>query len=591
MKKFIFWVFLLFLAFIPRMSVSAASLEERQKAVVETAYSYYWKGKQIQYDNSSLTRANVKDFGYDVRFYRGTYDISPEEATSQETLYFVCSSFVYNVYKEAINYSLMGDGRTCITQNMIEIKGDIVIDSANVTSSMDIAMQKKKIRDEIQAGDIIVYWSDTRKMGHAMLYIGNDQILHSTGSIYDWDNKQDRIEEKGTVSLTTLTDRLDSILDTQYSERYLILRPLKVADDNAYPITNNAKMRLQYPGLSIEKVASVTESQGIDIGQEITYTINVTNHSSSAYTVPYVDTIPDYTSYVDQSVQGADINNNQLTGNILLNPNETKQITYRVKVDSDISLYGKKIVSDSTYVAGIKAKVLEIPVDSKLSQTQLESMNSVYNQHKNLTSIYDLINTIYLDSLNINLNIHSVKDVFNSIFDSNVNSYNTQFFYQKKDFSSLPVEKQIFHQIYVSNMYAGTRAIVEYNSGVIREVRSDYLVDGDIILSYTGDQENIYLYLGQKLITSRNGQIVEISDINTISDIMQSLIGENMYTVLRPSKYYAVNLDGSSDDNHADIEDNPNTFDIVICYIFLASSCIFGIASSIIYFKQKKSNS
>ena len=121
MKKFIFWGFLLFLAFIPRISVSAASLEERQKAIVETAYSYYWKGKQIQYDNSSLTRVNVKDFGYDVRFYRGTYDISPEEATSQETLYFVCSSFVYNVYKEAINYSLMGDGRTCITENMIEI--------------------------------------------------------------------------------------------------------------------------------------------------------------------------------------------------------------------------------------------------------------------------------------------------------------------------------------------------------------------------------------------------------------------------------------------------------------------------------------
>ena len=117
-KKFIF-IGVLFYSIFSFLDVSAASLEERQNAVVETAYSYYYKGKMIQYDNSDFTRVSVKDKGFDVFSFRGSYMVPPEDATSQNTLFFVCSSFVYNVYKEAINYQLVGQPIQCVTKNMV----------------------------------------------------------------------------------------------------------------------------------------------------------------------------------------------------------------------------------------------------------------------------------------------------------------------------------------------------------------------------------------------------------------------------------------------------------------------------------------
>lgn len=576
------------------IDVSAATLEERQEAVIETAYSYYLRGKQIQYDGGSLTRANVKEFGYDVGGTRNSYDLSPEEATSQETLFFVCSSFAYNVYKEAINYSLFADPRDCVTINMVNLKGDIVVDSATITDSMDIESQKEKIRNLIEPGDIIVYYQDTKKAGHAMLYIGDDNILHSTGSHYDFTNKKEKIEPNGTIVLTTLTERLNYMLNTTYSNRYVILRPLKVADDETYPITDNAKKRMQYKRLYIEKTANITEQQGINIGEELTFTITLRNNSNEAYTVNYQDKIPENTTYIDNSLIGATINNNSIEGNISLNPSEEKKITYRVRVNNDTNLYGKKIVSDSTYVAGLKAKVLEIPIDTNLNTAQVDLLRSSYNQYKNkASSIYELINIMYSESLGINLDINNASEVFNAIFDSSINSYDTKVFYRKKDISNLSSKEQLFNKINMTNMYAGIVTVVEYNSDVIKEIRTDYLLDGDIILSSDGSKDNVYLFLDQKLITIENGQLVEISDNNSINSVIQSLIGEHIYTVLRPSKYLVeMNNDIPVDSNDNNItEETPNTFDIVAYYAFFGGCAIFGIISGIVYFKRKKLNS
>lgn len=581
----------LFLGF-NAIDVSAATLEERQQAVIETAYSYYLKGKQIQYDGGSLTRANVKEFGFDVAGTRASYEVSPEEATSQETLFFVCSSFVYNVYKEAIDYTLCDDPRDCITQNMIEITGDIVVDSSDVTTDMDVEAQKAKIRSLIEPGDIIVYWSDTKKAGHAMLYIGDDVILHSAGLHYDWTNKKEKIEPNGTVELTTLTKRFNYMLNTTYSDRYKILRPLKVTDDSTNPITENAKKRMQYKRLYIEKVANVTEQQGIDINQELTFTITVRNDSKEAYTVNYQDKIPDNTTYIDNSLVGATINGNSIEGSISLNPSEEKKISYRVRVNNDPNLYGKKIISNSTYVAGIKAKVLEIPIDPNLNTTQIDLLRSSYNQYKNkASSIYELINVIYSDSLGINLDINSAEEVFNSIFDSSISSYKRKIFYRKKNIDNLSSKEQLLNKINVSNMYAGIVTVVEYNSDVVKEIRPDYLLDGDIILSSDGNKDNVYLFLDKKLITIEDGQLVEISDDDSINGILQSLIGEHIYTVLRPSKYL-VEMNNNSVDSSDNIitEETPNTFDIVAYYAFFGSCAVIGIISGIIYFKRKKLN-
>ena len=59
-------------------------IEEVHKAFQEVAYSYYMRGKNIQYNSFKAD------------------DFSPEEATSQSIRHIVCSQFAFNIYKEVL---------------------------------------------------------------------------------------------------------------------------------------------------------------------------------------------------------------------------------------------------------------------------------------------------------------------------------------------------------------------------------------------------------------------------------------------------------------------------------------------------------
>ena len=582
-KKFIF-IGVLFYSIFSFSDVSAASLEERQNAVVETAYSYYYKGKMIQYDNSDFTRVSVKDKGFDVFSFRGSYMVPPEDATSQNTLFFVCSSFVYNVYKEAINYQLVGQPRQCVTKNMVALTGDIVVNRGDVTDSINVTDVMNQIKSILQPGDVLVYYSDKKRSGHAMLYVGNNTILHSFGYHFDWDNKQEKYEENGTIGEANLDVRLKTMLNTNYSDRYTILRPLNVASDDAYPITENATKRMQYPGLSIDKTSSVTELQAVDIGDEIEYTIKIKNNSSVPYTVSYQDQIPINTTYVaglsnDFSIQ----QDGKIIGNLSLAGGEEKIVSYRVKVNQDSSLYGKDIVSGQTFVGGILAKTIKIPVDTVFTEEQLTLLRSGYSKYQRSSDMNEFLKSVYRD-VGIDISSFRVKDIHKALFDTAKTSSNIDFYYLKQDDAQLTEEEQLIKKLHVHNMYAGTKTVVQYNSGVIKEVREDYLMDGDILISFTGNEEKTYLYLDHKLITMENGTLVEIADSNTINNILQTIIGEDFYTLLRPARYFRQSVS----DIPPVTEENPNTADILIYYLFFAGCCIFGIVSSVIYFHNRR---
>lgn len=582
-KKFIF-IGVLFYSIFSFLDVSAASLEERQNAVVETAYSYYYKGKMIQYDNSDFTRVSVKDKGFDVFSFRGSYMVPPEDATSQNTLFFVCSSFVYNVYKEAINYQLVGQPRQCVTKNMVALTGDIVVNRGDVTDSINVTDVMNQIKSILQPGDVLVYYSDKKRSGHAMLYVGNNTILHSFGYHFDWDNKQEKYEENGTIGEANLDVRLKTMLNTNYSDRYTILRPLNVASDDAYPITENATKRMQYPGLSIDKTSSVTELQAVDIGDEIEYTIKIKNNSSVPYTVSYQDQIPINTTYVaglsnDFSIQ----QDGKIIGNLSLAGREEKIVSYRVKVNQDSSLYGKDIVSGQTFVGGILAKTIKIPVDTVFTEEQLTLLRSGYSKYQRSSDMNEFLKSVYRD-VGIDISSFRVKDIHKALFDTAKTSSNIDFYYLNQDDAQLTEEEQLIKKLHVHNMYAGTKTVVQYNSGVIKEVREDYLMDGDILISFTGNEEKTYLYLDHKLITMENGTLVEIADSNTINNILQTIIGEDFYTLLRPARYFRQSVS----DIPSVTEENPNTADILIYYLFFAGCCIFGIVSSVIYFHNRR---
>ena len=76
------------LYFIIKLSyISSSKLEEVQLAIKEVAFSYYMRGKYIQYSTSK------------------THYFSPEEATRQNINFLVCTSFLRTLYVELLNFS------------------------------------------------------------------------------------------------------------------------------------------------------------------------------------------------------------------------------------------------------------------------------------------------------------------------------------------------------------------------------------------------------------------------------------------------------------------------------------------------------
>ena len=90
MKEYKKFISIFIIAFISGISTSneQTKFEDVHKALQEVAYNYYMRGKDIQYNS------------HKVHYF------SPEEATSQNVNYLVCSGFTRNVYRELLNITI-----------------------------------------------------------------------------------------------------------------------------------------------------------------------------------------------------------------------------------------------------------------------------------------------------------------------------------------------------------------------------------------------------------------------------------------------------------------------------------------------------
>ena len=91
MKEFkqLFSIFII--AFISEINISYEKnlkFQDALKAFQEVAYSYYMRGKYIQYN------------------FPKVHHFSPEEATAQNINYMVCSGFTRSVYGELLNITI-----------------------------------------------------------------------------------------------------------------------------------------------------------------------------------------------------------------------------------------------------------------------------------------------------------------------------------------------------------------------------------------------------------------------------------------------------------------------------------------------------
>ena len=565
--------------FIPvSQSYKTASEISLLDAYYELAYSYYYQGTQVQYDQGSSYQRKIRD-------------IKPEDATELYQKYMDCSTFVSNTFYNAFGEVVI-DGKSIndiTTKILINYARDNIGKSNEVILYQDNLLsmtQSEKteamteFKNALQPGDLYIYRHTSDTAGHVMLYVGNGYFLHSTGSSYDYKNLKDKTESytsaqaiinpEGSVRYQSTSSTVYKESSTRYlfyidpdgedsNDRYAILRPL---NRSGLKLTNETIARCMASGLDIEKSADKTTS--VAINDTITYTIKIKNNSKKTINnISINDTITDYTTFVSMT---SSYYYNQYGSELIWNipsigANKTISVSYTVKVSDDIANVGKKISSFGK-VGHINTNTLNMSIsslnDSKL--TEFKNMALQYYGNSNVsysaspnnstldptTNVVTFINGAsfvttlykrYYATLGKTLDLSSeLESITNSNFMNSLISTSGDHQKSTKLYSML-----------VNGGYGGTVFTKDYYMDRMRTVKCEYLLPGDIISFQNSSSTNQYLYLGDVTIASTTYQNALL--LFTTSDgvkmvygedadeLLVKFIGYKRFAIIRPSLY------------------------------------------------------
>ena len=492
--------------------VNTEGMTDLQKAIVVTAESFYLRGGYAQYDQYSMTT------GIGTEVDRRTYGIlNPEDYTAQFISYTDCSSFVYDVYKSALGMSISSSfpftKTFCSSTTYRVLYEQPVKDNFAEMTEEQLSAKGKEFMDTLQPGDIIVYRNAKNTSGHAMLYVGNGMIIHSTGTSYDYTNATDKGKESGTYRY----DPVDAFL-TPGASRYLfdksvyvILRPLDKFTKEI-PAHTQQRMGLMR-GIVAEKLCSHTYGQTVTAGDTLTFTFRIQNRSNITKPLTITDTVPDNTTYVSGAQT---VNGSTLSWTVTVPAGESVEVSYTVKVDTATPT-GTYIQSASS-VSGIDVNCSRVMVANTLNATQQQAVKNALEELKGSAQGIDLVNAIYQKAYG--KAVFTQQDI-HTIWDDLASSFGNEgvFFTANKPLATM-VAPRLYGGRSVSEMNT-VPAAIQYRT---RLVTNSVLVIGDVVLA----DDRLYMFTGEGLRDLTDPQITELKN-------PESLLSAKKFAVLRPS--------------------------------------------------------
>lgn len=476
--KLRYLLLLLFLVvFMPR--VFAVDKTEFEKAFQEVEWAYYMRGENIQY-NSQRTNATQGYYPpEDATFQNRNYSVCsgfPKYVYRNMfgiiTPPFTQSSLSYA--KDNIGTSGNIERKEIIAYGEPNDNGDLVFRVQNKNSQTYDTLTNPTITDIIpylKIGDVLTYtghsitiydlvYDDNGNVTNAIIMEsghGRDSVyiktkIPTTLTITNIEDKTIKFNSSknqyfysnaGTLDFTSKLvsdERIWGDLTSvdNKSRQYSILRFITTNDNNqillnyidkytqsetvtyndeVVTLNSSTKGRLDYSKIYIEKTVNVWNESKVEEGDELIYTIKVKNASDNNYTKDLIvkEKLSEYVSYVSSSVNPT-ISNNELSWNIgKLNKNQEVTINYTVKVRR--GSFGKTIISDGT-VGEIKNSTVRNEVRNNLSDEEKLRIVNAYNSLKNTYSGKELIDKIYQEALNQNIELTSFV-VSDLIKDSN----------------------------------------------------------------------------------------------------------------------------------------------------------------------------
>ena len=489
--------------------------------------------------------------------------------------------------------------------------------------------------DGMQPGDIIVSYNHKNDSGHAMIYLGETNyqgrklqyVIHSSGYGFSskandnatiggqkiqnynrveaptsWYNRKENLTLDGTQFLEdynlVLPEGGSIVVDTAQNlfghgktyepkdyTSFVVIRPLAHESVLNSAVTHDAIARMQYPALEITKTASVLPYNSVQPGDEITYTIELKNHTNQAmYVTPteYLDvwvkeTIPAGTSCPD-AVDGV-----VTFEDVYVLPGTTTELTYTVTVDETMKR-GDTIVSPAGQVGGascadgwFETSQLTNTVEGERPQGIDETI-AISGAGEDDT---DVAEAVYAAAGYTGVKLPSSQEIVDTLLDTITIETETDKNKAKlafKDFTTLTGDEALLAQMLVPGYTGGKQlhtvsdAGIKTNTNRLRDYNEGFLQPGDILLyaniingtkMINAGTTEIYVYLGNgKFATNGDGGYTIIDapietyvqggipytdDLNDstyytwkyeYSKVFTELMAKSFFVCLRPSLAY-----------------------------------------------------
>lgn len=482
---------------------------DQQTVIKSVAKAYLYKGAYNQYDQT-----------------RRVNGCSPYEASVYDTLYMDCSCYAYSVYTYVFGSQHNLKLSTGLNESYAsghQSNSDIVyyIKNSDYSTTQSQKALLTEIYNNLQVGDCINYrhGKSSGSSGHIVMYIGNDTIIHSTGSFMstsDYSSNPDLFKEKQTSkekedgTVFTFSAK-DMFLDTSNS-RYLfkktssdsvwsfaIIRP--TAKSTTMTVSNKSISNYLLEDVDIYETSDVGARRSVLPGQEMIFTLNLVNHrSNNIKNIPIYKQIgEDNYELLETNENGIYVKGKGVYHSVDLKANETKKIIYKVKVKDN---------AVGTISEG----------ETKIHNIVLPKMSNTVT--KNLNEELFVSNCIELMEESYSCTTDYIIDCYkNSGFDLRVN-----FNLTNKDLTFLNSGSYI-----VSDLYNGTK---------VKRLLQNALEVGDVLSIYNQATKvyTNYLYVSEEMLVKvEDGGFVKTNSKAEVQEILDRFFAYSKWAVCRPT--------------------------------------------------------
>lgn len=497
---------------------------EAQKAVIAMAEAYLLRGDRYQYDAGGTMSP-------DKRYEKATN--APEDVTSDNWQYTNCSVLTYDCYYFGLGHTSGSSDFTGTLANNAKNQGIYYYEPTGTETDDQKQAQIDKFYNTLQPADIIVI-RRANDSGHAMLYIGNGKVIHSTGGSYKVASgtQATGIEQyEATVRYLNAYDYFDPKCDNGGAYSYYvfggavtkigIVRPLKTFKGTIPEETVNRMNNLQ--GIAVEKVASKAFGQTVNVGDYLTYTIKLLNANDEAKTLSITDVIPAGTTLL--TAEGAAVDGNNLSWTVTIPGGEKAEVTFTVKVGNDVP--NGKIESVSAKVGGVSVRSSDLFVANTLDAVQQQAIiNTVASLSSSKLTGPALANEIYKVAL-------GVENVFPY---TELKTLHSQMYEKKEGDSKYSFIGNEYSAMLAPGLYGGRNFKCD-DSGAYgplsRLPREHNLIVGDIFFGRTSSSNYLFIYLGDGICWSLGANQADSMDMNARMERAFGYV--NYWAVFRPS--------------------------------------------------------